>query len=124
MGRTLISHLSIPEPTTKVTTIATTIIVVESPPMLAENEVFEKRTVTSVAPRDACLKTCTVMREADGKWFASLVFEEVVPIQNIDATQMGLRTPVGVDLGLLSLITTSDGEKVEHPRFLRKARSA
>ncbi|MBI3023277.1 MAG: IS200/IS605 family element transposase accessory protein TnpB, partial [Thaumarchaeota archaeon] len=31
------------------------------------------------------------------------------------------RAPVGIDLGLRSLITTSDGEKVEHPRLLRKA---
>ena len=30
-------------------------------------------------------------------------------------------SPVGVDLGLLSLIATSDGEKVEHPKFLRNA---
>ncbi len=76
---------------------------------------------------DALLKTCTVMREPDGRWFASLVFEEVVPLQNVgpplgrpmmteDITQ-----PIGVDLGLLSLTTTSDGEKVEHPRLLRKA---
>jgi putative transposase len=30
-------------------------------------------------------------------------------------------SPVGVDLGLKSLIVTSDGVEVEHPRFLRKA---
>jgi putative transposase len=74
-------------------------------------------------PKDSRMKTCTVIREPDGKWFASLVFEEVVPLQNLDRSTMvaGTRTPIGVDLGLLSLITTSDGEMVEHPRFLRKA---
>jgi len=72
-------------------------------------------------PKDARLKTCTVIREPDGKWFASLIFEEVVPLQNIDTTPMAPKNSLGVDLGLLSLITTSDGEKVEHPRFLRKA---
>ena len=73
-------------------------------------------------PKDSRLKTCTVVREADGKWFASLVFEEVVPLQNISSTTpASAKTPIGVDLGLLSLITTSDGDKVEHPRFLRKA---
>jgi putative transposase len=70
------------------------------------------------------LKTCTVIREPDGKWFASLVFEEVVPLQDIHVDTMpstaAKKTPVGVDLGLLSLITTSEGEVVEHPRFLRK----
>src|SRR6267143_963965 len=72
-------------------------------------------------PRDSRLKTCTVIREPDGRWFASLVFEEVVPLQNIEPPSPSPKTPIGVDLGLLSLITTSDGEKVEHPQLLRKA---
>jgi putative transposase len=77
-------------------------------------------------PKDSRLKTCAVVREPDGKWFASLVFEEIVPLQNIQAVAgdfktTNTKTPIGVDLGLLSLIATSDGEKVEHPRFLRKA---
>jgi putative transposase len=73
-------------------------------------------------PKDSRLKTCTVVREPDGMWFASLVFEEIVPLQNIQVPSESLsKTPIGVDLGLLSLIATSDGEKVEHPRFLRKA---
>jgi len=73
-------------------------------------------------PKDSRLKTCTVVREPDGRWFAALVFEEIVPLQNICSTiPAGVKMPIGVDLGLLSLITTSDGETVEHPRFLRKA---
>ena len=69
-------------------------------------------------PKDALLKTCTVVREPDGKWFASLVFEDVVPLQNV---VMRFVSPVGVDLGLRSLIVTSEGIEVSHPRFLRKA---
>ncbi len=57
-------------------------------------------------PKDALLKTCTVMRESDGKWFASLVFEDVVPLQNV--VVMKFVSPVGIDLGLRSLIVTSD----------------
>ncbi|MCS4539781.1 MAG: transposase [Thaumarchaeota archaeon] len=72
-------------------------------------------------PKDSRMKTCTVVREPDGKWFASLVFEEVVPLQNVPSAVATTRAPVGIDLGLRSLITTSDGEKVEHPRLLRKA---
>ncbi len=74
-------------------------------------------------PKDARLKTCTIIREPDDKWFASLVFEEVVPLQNVKAPNPSVMmvAPIGVDLGLLSLIATSDGEKVEHPRFLRRA---
>jgi putative transposase len=73
-------------------------------------------------PKDSRLKTCTVTREPDGMWFASLVFEEIVPLQNVDDDVTTIKKmPIGVDLGLLSLITTSDGETVEHPHFLRKA---
>jgi putative transposase len=74
-------------------------------------------------PKDSQLKMCTVVRESDGKWFASLIFEEIVPLQNVQPTAgfIHVKTPIGVDLGLLSLIATSDGEKVKHPRFLRKA---
>lgn len=72
-------------------------------------------------PKDSMMKTCTVVREPDGRWFASLVFEEVVPLQNVPSAVVTTRAPLGIDLGLRSLITTSDGEKVQHPRFLRKA---
>ena len=73
--------------------------------------------------RDSRTKTCTVTREPDGRWYASLVFEEIVPLQNVRLPVMPqpLESPIGVDLGLLSLITTSGGKKVEHPRLLRKA---
>ncbi|MDG6900953.1 MAG: transposase [Nitrososphaerota archaeon] len=74
-------------------------------------------------PRDSRLKTCTVTRESDGEWYASLVYDEVVPLQNASLAVMRapVESPVGIDLGLLSLIATSDGEKVEHPKFLRAA---
>jgi putative transposase len=69
-------------------------------------------------PKDALPKTCTVVREPDGRWFASLVFEDVVPLQDLVTNFVSV---VGIDLGLKSLIVTSDGMEVEHPRFLRKA---
>ena len=70
------------------------------------------------------IKTCTVRREPDGKWYACLVYDSdddvVVPLQGIQIPA-AWRVPVGIDLGLKSLIATSDGEKVEHPNFLRRA---
>ncbi|MDA4115797.1 MAG: transposase [Thaumarchaeota archaeon] len=74
-------------------------------------------------PKDSRLKTCTVVRTPDGRWYASLVFEEIVPLQNLGSaiSSQQPKTPIGVDLGLLSLIATSNGQTVEHPRFLRKA---
>ncbi len=77
-------------------------------------------------PKDCRMKTCTVVREPCGEWYASLVHEEIVPLQDVPPLELLMTTedimkPIGVDLGLRSLIATSDGEKVEHPRFLRKA---
>jgi putative transposase len=72
-------------------------------------------------PEDSRLKTCAIVREPDGKWFASMFFEEVVPLQNTNPPVVKAVGAIGIDLGLLSLINTSDGEKVEHPHFLRKS---
>jgi putative transposase len=71
-------------------------------------------------PKGARLKICTVVREPSGCWFASLVYEEVIPLQNLSIPASWL-SPVGVDLGLKSLVTLSDGMKVEHPHYLRKS---
>ncbi|MDA4115931.1 MAG: transposase [Thaumarchaeota archaeon] len=70
-------------------------------------------------PKEALLKTCTVIREPCGEWYASLVYEDIMPLQNVIARH--ITSPLGVDLGLKSLIVTSDGVEVPHPRFLRKA---
>jgi Probable transposase len=53
-----------------------------------------------------------------------MVFEEIVPLIEVQEVAMSIlnaTAPIGVDLGLLSLIATSEGEKVEHPRLLRRA---
>jgi len=76
----------------------------------------------------ALLKTCTVVREPCGEWFSCLVYGEVVPLHGVKVTtgfewtlETVSRPPVGIDLGLKALITTSDGMSVAHPKFLRKA---
>ena len=69
------------------------------------------------------MKTCCIRRDPDGRWHASLVFkatEAVVPLQDVVIPE-SWKAPVGVDLGLKSLIATSDGQKVEPPKFLRKS---
>ena len=59
----------------------------------------------------------TVIREPDGRYYASFVVERAtVPLSACDRE-------IGVDLGLNSLIVTSDGEAIPNPRFLRKAAS-
>ena len=55
----------------------------------------------------------TVIREPDGRYHASFVVERATaPLSACDRE-------IGVDLGLNSLIVTSDGEIIANPRYLR-----
>jgi putative transposase len=57
----------------------------------------------------------TVIREPDGRYYASFVVErQAVPLPPCDRE-------AGIDLGLHSLVVTSGGEVVANPRFLRAA---
>jgi len=57
----------------------------------------------------------TVIREPDGRYYASFVVQrEATPLPACDRE-------VGVDLGLNSLVVTSDGEASGNPRFYRAA---
>jgi putative transposase len=62
------------------------------------------------------LKTCAVVREPNGEWYASLLYEEDRETPKLITK---FASPVGVDLGLKSLIATTDGVKIPHPQFLR-----
>ena len=53
-----------------------------------------------------------MIKEADGRYFASFVVErEATPLP-------ACHREVGIDLGLASLAVTSDGERIPNPRFL------
>ncbi|MGA2199389.1 MAG: transposase, partial [Nitrososphaerales archaeon] len=69
-------------------------------------------------PKDGKLKICTIRREACGEWYAILVYETDEPEP---AKKEVFESPVGIDLGLNSIITTTDGLKVSPPKFLRKS---
>ncbi len=57
----------------------------------------------------------TVIREPDGRYYASFVVQrEAIPLLACDRE-------VGIDLGLNSLVVTSDGEAAANPRFYRVA---
>ncbi len=62
-------------------------------------------------------KTCTIRRQA-GKWYACIVCE--VEVEALPKT--GER--IGVDVGLASFATLSNGEKIENPRFFRQEEKA
>jgi putative transposase len=58
----------------------------------------------------------TVKGTGSGKWFVSVLYEVEAP--NIIKTEP-IRT-VGIDLGLKTFAVTSDGDRIEHPKFLNK----
>jgi putative transposase len=61
-------------------------------------------------PLPCAPKTVRIVRKADG-WYAMFTCE-------VDATPLPLAgRDVGIDVGLASLITTSDGEKVPNPKW-------
>ena len=57
----------------------------------------------------------TVIREPDGRYYASFV------VRRDPAPLPACQHEIGVDLGLNSLVVTSDGEVVANPRFYRAA---
>ena len=66
-------------------------------------------------PVEGKIKTVTLKREA-GKWYA--VFSCELP--DVPVADNG-KPAVGVDVGLESFLTTSDGEPVPNPRYLKDA---
>lgn len=65
---------------------------------------------------DGTIKTCTVRRMPTGKWFACF---------SVDMGEVSLPpwkdgSVVGIDVGLESFATLSNGEKIPNPRFFRE----
>lgn len=64
------------------------------------------------------IKTSIVTKTKTGKYFVSITVEEdgdEIPIQSAQ-----IETCIGIDLGIKTYATLSNGEKFENPRFLQK----
>ena len=64
-------------------------------------------------PVEGCIKTCTVRRTATGKWFVSFsceVDKTILPVNEFS---------IGLDAGLMSFVTLSDGTKIDNPHFFK-----
>jgi putative transposase len=68
-------------------------------------------------PEGASPSTATVSQDSAGRWFVSLLCDDVIP--HAPATIAA----VGVDAGLDSLLTLSTGEKIVNPRYERADRA-
>ena len=60
------------------------------------------------------IKTCTIKRDVD-QWYVTFTCE----VDNISLPP--INKSIGIDVGLKSLITTSTGEQIPPPKFLRKS---
>ncbi|MDO9517001.1 MAG: transposase [Methanosarcinaceae archaeon] len=61
------------------------------------------------------IKTCTIKRDVD-QWYVSFAVE----MDTISCIEMTGKS-IGVDVGLKSLITLSNGQQIEPPQFLRQS---
>ncbi len=59
------------------------------------------------------IKTCTIKKDID-QWYAIFTVEIAKQIENVPIV-----TKIGIDVGLKSLITLSNGNQIEPPKFLR-----
>ncbi|NLT38117.1 MAG: IS200/IS605 family element transposase accessory protein TnpB [Methanomassiliicoccus sp.] len=62
------------------------------------------------------IKEVTVIRKPSGKWH--IIFTCDIPDEIVERTAGG---EIGIDMGVLSFATLSDGTKIENPRFLAKS---
>ena len=65
-------------------------------------------------PKGAKVTTCTVSKDPAGRYFVSLLCDDVV------AAKPAVETKVGIDLGLSHFAVLSNGEKIAAPNVLRK----
>jgi putative transposase len=59
------------------------------------------------------IKTCTIKRDID-QWYVSFSCEIDIPIEPVE-----IKTITGIDMGLKSLVTFSNGEQINPPKYLR-----
>ena len=67
------------------------------------------------------IQTATITRHSSGQWFVSLKIEQVLPIQPKIEISNFEEAATGCDLGITHFLITSDGEKIENPRYLNRS---
>ncbi len=71
--------------------------------------------ITLHRPIEGKIKTCTIKKDIN-QWYVSFSCDIDVPIIFIKP-----KTSIGIDVGLTSLLTLSNGQKIEPPKFLRQS---
>ena len=74
--------------------------------------------MVSHRPIRGTIKTCTVQKSSTGKWYVTFACE-------CDPQRLPQRPePVGIDVGLKTFATLSDGQEIGNPRFFRTEEKA
>src|SRR5207247_1947953 len=69
-------------------------------------------------PLEGVPKTVTIKRSSTGKWYTAFSCEwEPTPLPSCASA-------VGIDVGLTTFATFSDGETIDNPRFFRQEEKA
>ena len=87
---------------------------------IGEIRVFMHRSVTGD------IRTVSVKHDSVGDWFITMTFgTDIRSDSPVDETTQDSQfqpvKPVGIDMGLKSIITTSDGIQIEPPQYMRKS---
>nr|WP_287584876.1 RNA-guided endonuclease TnpB family protein [Candidatus Borrarchaeum sp.] len=67
-------------------------------------------------PTECVIKTCTIKRDVD-HWYACVAV--ALPDPAPDTQQRAIKSAIGLDVGLKSLLTLHTGETIDNPRWLR-----
>jgi putative transposase len=64
------------------------------------------------------IKTCTVSKTPTNKFFISILVDDGIELPVLQEVRS--ETTIGIDVGIKSFLTLSDGYKADNPAFLRK----
>jgi putative transposase len=65
------------------------------------------------------VKTLTISRVASGKYYVSILVEDNKELPT--KVKLERSNAIGIDMGLKDFVVTSDGDKIDNPRYLRKS---
>lgn len=82
--------------------------------------VFSRKSAMQKALATGKIKTVTISMTSTGKYFASILIEDNCTENAIIPTTVEQDKTLGIDLGISSLLTLSDGTKLDNPRHTKR----
>ena len=82
--------------------------------------VFSHKSAMQKALATGKIKTVTISMTSTGKYFASILIDDNCTANTIIPSAVEADTTLGIDLGISSLLTLSDGTKLDNPRHTKR----